>query len=287
MKDIKELLCCSEEQVKKEIIKTLKKENIPYVITDYYIFTQISDEIKPLVCVHVDTVNEFLYPVKSDIMEKQGILSLRQNSRSACLGADDRAGIWLALQMITTGTNTAFEYGFFCGEEKGCKGSNIFADNEDLERYSCFIGLDRANKQGVKNIALYDNDNNELNELFIEKGYAVKYGSYADCSCIAGITEKACLNVSIGYQNEHSKAEILVLSDMFDTLQVMQSIIIPQKEYKAEQKFFDWKKWRNKRDVIFDDYDSPVLCEYCFEHAPLYETATGNFCVNCKDINQF
>jgi len=265
--NIYKLLCCSEQETRKLIIATLKAKKIPFRIESEYIVTTLPG-VHPLICVHTDTV-----------------LSLRKNSFIACLGADDRAGVWIALKMITDGTITAYNYAFFCGEEKGCIGSSIFNVTEELDAYSCFIGLDRASRSGKQNCALYGYDNDELTEIFTAKGYEEAYGSYTDCSNIAGVTDMACINLSIGYQHEHGKKEILDLTMMEDTLEVMQTVLIPSQLYPAKEERYTYNGYHGYNSAL-NGLSKALCCEICGEHTLLYEQPDGTIlCSICETID--
>lgn len=252
-----QLLTSSETQVRNIIIKTLNDYNIKHKVTDNYIITNQHKQA-PLICVHTDTVGT--------IPPKPGDLNLGDviYSRTAeCLGADDRAGIWIALQMIMHGTYTKFEYGFFVREEKGCVGSKTLTN---LDKYTCFIGLDRASRDGVQNVATYGYDNAELLNYF---PYEEQQGSFTDCSVLAGKTDVACVNISVGYENEHSPYETLNVELMKETLELMLNIDIENKYYNQE---------RNPMER--------VVCDVCGEHALLYYHNYNMLCGECIKIEE-
>lgn len=272
MRQLKNLLFATEDEARKIITDTLQQCKIPYVIKKDYIFTDLSGN-RPLVCIHTDTVS----PVPPVSLEINGsIVSLPKNSPAGCLGADDRAGIWIALELIKLGFCDRFHFAFFAGEEKGCLGSRHFSFVENLEQYTCFIGLDRASRGGKQNTATYGYDNDDLTKL---SPFPVAMGSFSDCSVLAEETGLACINLSVGYQFEHSRKELLDVELMKETLEVMKSFPLISEPIEAETVSYSW----NSADLWETDEmpGMPVLCEDCGEHDLLYEVNGFMLCGNC------
>jgi len=277
VKTIKELLCLTERECFEYVKSELK---VPYEATKNYIITRAHYTICPLICVHLDTVSD-LPPTKGMIVEKNRVLSLRKNSIAKCLGADDRAGVWIALEMLRLGTKTDFEYGFFCGEERGGKGSQEFALDSDLEgNYSCFIGLDRGSRGGIQNVAEYGMDNKDLLKCFTDQGFLASSGTFTDCSNLAMECELACVNVSVGYISEHSSKEMLYLDLMEDTLKVMRTVEVTAEVYKADERpVYNFRhSWE----------EGAVCCDMCGLHSKLYNSQEGyQVCGDCLETVVF
>ena len=259
---LEKLLKMTQTQTHNAIISVLKKHKIPYAETDLYIVTA-QHKSCPLICTHLDTVG---VPVKYVV--KQGAI-WRAPPLAPCLGADDRVGVWMALQMIIKGTCTKFNYGFFHDEEKGGIGSRAYLDGD----HTCFIGLDRASKAGVQNIATYGYDDDELTGMF---GYPEQYGTMSDCSILAAEHNKACVNISVGYDLEHTKSEHLDTGLMVETLILMRSVVIPERDYPVIP-ISGWSRWP---EVSTDATRKECLCNLCYDHAPLYVTSRGLYCAD-------
>jgi hypothetical protein len=261
------LLKMTQKQCHSAVIQVLKKHKVPYIETDKYIATTQHTNA-PLICTHLDTVGPPVpYVVAHGPIWQAPV-------KSACLGADDRAGLYIALQMIIEGTVTKFDYGFFHDEEKGAIGSSAYKGN-----HSCFIGLDRASKHGVQNIATYGNDDRELIDLFVALGYEEQLGSMSDCSVLAEKHNKACVNVSVGYDKEHTSLEFLDIDLLKETLVIMLKVVIPDRDYPAKQV----SRWSGRHTWPADDKAQPVLCDLCYAHALLYELDGQMFCSECLE----
>jgi hypothetical protein len=256
---INKLLTMTDKQLYKEIKNTLP---VPFISKKDYIVTTQHSSPTPLICVHLDTISDTppkMLKCSNNIITAPG---------SKCLGADDRAGVYIALQMLKTGTKTKFEYGFFMGEEKGAVGSGEYGMT--YPGHTAYIGLDRACRNGKQNTATYGYDNIDLLKCF---PYPESYGSMSDCSILSGHTDVACVNVSVGYQNEHSPKETLNLTHMLETLNVMLNVDIPEKEYPADTWCFE--------DTYSYSDSGKVCCDWCGSHAALYYQDDNKICADC------
>lgn len=182
-----------------------------------------------LICAHTDTINDATRmppPSREDILEAGDYLSLSKGSPCSCLGGDDRCGVYIALKLIAKGLPYAF--GFFKDEEVGCIGSKALSSIIETFDITCFIGVDR---KGFNELALYGHDNKELIDIFKGFGYEVEYGSITDASKLASLSLKglACLNLSIGYWNEHTTAEFIITTATERTLEYLSDYQLAQR----------------------------------------------------------
>jgi hypothetical protein len=267
---IEDILIMTEHELRQFIILKLKAGKIPHTVTEDYIFTH-NEGVLPLICVHTDIVGN-VPPTAKQIIKFGSILAVKKGAR--VLGADDRAGVFIALNLLH---RQDFNFAFFAQEEVGGKGSTQFALKEDLDQYSAFIGLDRASRHGKQNIATYGYDNDDLISLF---GFPESYGSMCDASVLSGYCDIACVNLSVGYEHEHTNKEILDLELMNQTLQVMQELVVPDEVYTYEIKTKrDWGyTWDFKPSV--KNYD-PVVCDNCGLPSILYTVDGMYVCEYC------
>ena len=282
---IEDLLVLTEQELLGYIETQLKKLGVKYITCDDYIVTTQHNVSTPLICIHTDTISK-VAPKHEDLLVSGNLLALSQNSKAGCLGADDRAGVWIALEMLADGTETEFEYAFFAKEEVGALGSSEFAAIEDLTKYTCFIGLDRASRGSIQNVATYGYDNDTLTGLFKSFGFKEQNGSFSDCSNLASYGEVACINLSVGYDHEHSTKEILNIDLMLHTLDVMKSIVIPEITYDATVVVRDYGiNWRYTSGFVTEyEEASPVICDYCGEFLPLYDYQGSLVCRECLEL---
>ncbi len=182
-----------------------------------FLFVEGTRKNKVLLVAHADTYwddHYFSYHKnKVSIVYEDGII----RNRNGGLGADDRAGcamIWLLKEMGHSILITN-------GEEHGRIGSNwLMTANHDIANeinfnHQFIIQLDRRNGRDFK---CYSVGTHEF-RAYISKitGYSEPDRHYYTdivtlCRDICGV------NLSIGYRNEHSQDEYLVVADWLNTL---------------------------------------------------------------------
>lgn len=144
-------------------------------------------------------------------VDDQGIAFV--SDKEDCLGADDGAGIWLMLEMIKA--DVAGTYVFHRGEEKGCWGSSRMAlhHKEWLANFTHAIAFDRRGNHSVITHqtgarACSDALGTKLCQLLGMEHELDPTGVYTDTAEYMEIIPE-CVNISSGYQSEHSSKEIL------------------------------------------------------------------------------
>lgn len=132
------------------------------------------------------------------------------------LGADDRAGVFGIIWLVS-----CYDFRphilFVEDEEIGGHGS-ISAVKDNLinpKDFKYVIELDRANE---KDCVFYDCVNVPFTKYVESFGFKTAQGTFSDISILCPAWGIAGVNLSIGYQYEHSLAEILTVHWMLDTL---------------------------------------------------------------------
>lgn len=246
-----------------------------------YVTTTGEHKHKPLLTSHLDTVdegrNDRLQP--KDLVISNGVLSTKGEG---VLGGDDRAGVWIMLQLLRdTDRCYDYDYVFFCDEEVGGIGSSLFGNthNDLIQDYNCFISLDR---RGVDEVATYGYDNQELIDVFVDKGFVEAYGSFTDCVNLSEASNVACVNLSVGYDNEHTNAEIQSIVGMYSTLRVLQDKEIVDKLTTSVYNIETMYSWRNNTEVV---QENAIICDCCGDHAPLYQEGRYLLCADCIGVD--
>ena len=130
------------------------------------------------------------------------------------LGADDRAGVFMILSLIM---ETEFRPNliFTTDEESALTGAkDLAAIPCPFKNLSYIIELDR---QGHRECVFYRCGNTNFQGYIHTFGFFPKVGSYTDISVIGPAWDVACVNLSVGYYEEHSYAEYLNLNHWLDT----------------------------------------------------------------------
>lgn len=190
-------------------MRNAKGEILAYV-------TENSKDHKPVPILwscHIDTMHRKSPEtvMQAVIVNDNGIASV--TDKECCLGADNGAGAWLMLEMIEAGVEGTFI--FHAGEEIGCFGSKGLAREQStwLAQFTHAIAFDR---RGTKSIithqlgqqACSNTLGNKLIELLGMNHKLDPTGVYTDTAEYMELIPE-CVNISIGYDNEHGSRETL------------------------------------------------------------------------------
>lgn len=165
---------------------------------------------------HIDTMHKEQAGVSKPIYQTVHVTGdglAFVTDKDDCLGADDGAGAWLMLEMIKAGVRGT--YVFHRGEERGCWGSRQVAKlhTDWLKQFTHAIAFDR---RGTTSIITHQKSERccsdalgqQLIGLFNMKHELDPTGIYTDTAEYTEIIPE-CLNISSGYQSEHSNRETL------------------------------------------------------------------------------
>lgn len=204
------------------------------------------------------------------------------------LGADDRAGIFSIMTIVKSGLRPHII--LTTDEEMGGIGASALIEYEipfDDLRY--LIQLDR---RGSNDCVFYDCINDEFTEYVESFGFSEAWGSFSDISIICPDWGIAGVNLSVGYQNEHSTHEILNISHMLNTISKVQKMlsesVIPFFEYKADKDALYWQNYCKSLAAL--DYEH-IKCKVCGQSCDDQEVFTvrlssgevGFYCSDCID----
>ena len=223
-----------------EKVEKIGFQNIYYSPDEYLVYSTNPNELRPTLVAHFDTINNNDPVLESDLIisNNGNKIHLSKASKSKCLGGDDRNGIALIAKLMI---NRKDDYHFIlCGqEETGGIGSRTLVKNENMEylNTSIFIGLDR---EGVFNFVTYRKGNNEVIEKLQEYGFEKDFGSYSDVSTLSTITDISCINIAVGYSEQHTKNEVIYINHLEQTLNLLKDRtfieFLKEKIYKIEEK---------------------------------------------------
>lgn len=209
------LMKCNSQEKKKFIDNYLIQQygKDKCVITKDY--TLAFGDIPIGIVAHVDTVFEGSKKYKEYINlyydQKRQVMFCPSSP-----GFDDTAGCYAIMELVKRGLRPTI---ILCeGEEKYCDGAikltkDILKCPIDLKY---IIELDR---QGFCDCVFYDCVNNEFEDYIESCGFKTDYGSFSDISIIGPIWGIACVNISIGYEEEHTYSEILHVNWMLATIE--------------------------------------------------------------------
>lgn len=238
---------------------TIELENIlmKYLIDKKYIpinnkgnYIIAEGELPICLVAHTDTVfkyfiNDFYYDNQRNVL---------WNPYGG--GFDDRAGIYAITQLLNFGYKPSII--FTNKEESGGIGAQtLINDYKECPFLNCkaIIELDRANK---KDAIYYDCNNLNFEKYINNFGFTTDWGTFSDISIIAPQWGIAAVNLSIGYEDEHSHTERLHCDWCDSTINKIKEIL----KYSAEMPSFSYikKDYTNTFPSYFFK-DSCIICE--------------------------
>jgi len=243
-------------------------------------------------CAHMDTV--FSVPPKDFYFDKERTTLWSPDG----LGTDDRAGIYAIIMLIEKGYRPSLVFTDL--EERGGQGASALVEKyPDCPFPNCraLIQLDR---QGAKDAVFYECDNNDFTQLVLSYGFDEEWGTFTDISILAPTWEVAAVNLSVGYYNEHSHAEMFNIKECHQTIDKVEKMLqdcenwasyayipAPKKYYSVTNDPNAWwntnkccfcgKHLEDKEGAVVEGMDGKpetamLLCDSCFEQYSKYLT---------------
>ena len=234
MERLKKLYEIHSPSGKEDLIKSYIHswcDEIPSCMVEYdkkgNMYITKGDEITyPCVVAHLDQVQRN-HSGDFKVIETDDILFgySAMNKRFEGLGADDKNGIWIAMQCLEK--YDAIKIAFFVEEETGCDGSSV-CDKNFFDDCRFIIEPDRKGSSDLITSIFTDICSDEfINSIpFDEYGYKEQNGMLTD---VAVLSESgvglSCLNISCGYYNPHSDEEFTIIDDLLNCFNLICWII--------------------------------------------------------------
>lgn len=225
-----------------------------------YTFVPGSPDTPFVIVSHIDTVSI-----------KQVALKVTSNvvrNTAGALGADDRAGVYAALKIYQKAVVKPHLL-FTDLEEVGGIGAKEVADTLPCpDGVKLLIELDR---RGCNEWVSYEEQHKKVKKYIEKFGFVEEYGSYSDIADIAPMWNKASVNLSVGYYDQHTAKERLHIDEMELTIQRVLNMIRnpiakdyppPEDEYRG---YCD--RFRSGWSSV-DQWGAKVVkgaCEFCYE----------------------
>ncbi len=223
-------------------------------------------ETYPCICAHMDQVQN-QHSKDFTVINTEGIVfaySPKSMSQQG-LGADDKNGIWVALQALER--TECIKCAFFVGEEIGCIGSSAV----DLQFFKdCRFCLQADRRNGydfITSVCGTMCSEEFLNDCgFRNFGYKEECGLITDVATLAvrgvGIS---CVNMSCGYYHPHTDEECTNLDELDNCLDLVMHIIRKcdkvyphEMDYGWYDRYYDFgnsKKSSYDEDAYLSDWD--------------------------------
>lgn len=214
---------------------------------------------------HVDTVfslppTTFFHDAEEDVLwSPQG------------LGADDRAGIAAILTLVTRGLKPHII--LTTKEEKGGIGAQMLIRAYPKFPYGPLKYLIELDRRGSNDCVFYNCENEKFSQYVESFGFVMNIGSFTDISVLCPVWGVAGVNLSVGYREEHSKAEHLYLRDLASTIYKVEKMLKSAKQSKTFKyiaaKFKGFEYFQHCYGCTMEDVDmNPYAwpCEVCHQN---------------------
>lgn len=219
---------------------------------------------------HMDTVKNVYADRK--VLENNGIIT----SSKGALGADDRAGIAIILEVLRNIDKLSFEgtikVAFSREEEIGCVGSSKI-DPAWYSDVDLAIVVDRRGNRDIV-VGCFDAFcSNEVGKFFEDvsamqdMNWQAVEGGISDALTFSrnGINS---VNLSAGYMNEHTEREYLVFDDMCDTVRlILQALAIVNNFYNTFGDVPQENDWVKGYNYGYDAYYSSKTSNKYYNYA--------------------
>lgn len=226
-------------------------------IGNLYITKGVS-ETYPCIVAHLDQVQRHHSKDFRAVETRDIIFGYSPSKRrKEGLGADDKNGIWIALQCLVK--YDVIKIAFFVGEEVGCVGSNA-ADLSFFEDCRFVIQPDR---RGYSDVITEISWASMCSEEFLADiqpdlfGYVPEGGMMTDIEALRdrGL-ELSCINVSCGYYEPHTDEEFTVKKDMLNCLDFVQYIVENCTKAYHHEPDYHHQRYQFRDDCYYSDlYD--------------------------------
>jgi hypothetical protein len=221
------------EYLSPRILERYGKDNVD--LNSDYLFAR--GDLPILLVAHLDTVHKSL-PTKMYYDSDQGIIWSPQG-----IGGDDRCGVYGLLAL----SDYFYRNGgkmpsvlFTTFEETGCVGAGKAStkiQDSFISRIKYIIELDR---RGENDCVFYQCGNTEFQKMVETYGFKTAIGSFSDIGKLCPSWDIAGVNLSSGYDNEHTTYETINVNWLMATLEkviTMISDVKTAKKYGYESKY--------------------------------------------------
>lgn len=247
-------------------------------------FVYATGDIPVMVVAHMDTV--FTQPPTDIYYDKEKAVMWSPQG----LGADDRAGVFLIIKLIKAGFRPHIL--FTADEERGCLGATGFValNKTPIADTKYIIQLDRC---GTFDCVFYDCNNPDFVEYVESFGFLEAIGSFSDISEICPAWKIAGVNLSVGYDREHTVTEVLRTNAMMSTFKKVCTMLkaidkapyfeyIPT-EWSKKYSFFSadvWDSWYDNELKECYKCHTPMM-DYEMFPVEMLDGTEAHFCPDC------
>lgn len=205
----------TQEQLMAVMTQYLQSRYENIIATPNYIIAD--GPLKVALVAHLDTVGQFpphdiYYDQEKKVMWSPDLL-----------GADDRAGVLGIIEIIESGYRPCVI--FTTNEEIGCVGAQTLITQHKSYPFGKLKAIIQLDRRGKDDCVFYGCNNKEFIKYISKFGFRLNHGTFSDISVIAPAWKVCAVNLSIGYENEHSNIEILHTDWYEETIEKVRKIL--------------------------------------------------------------
>ncbi len=233
----------SQKKLKKTLRIELNKMGYATVTDHGYLYAKGS--VPVMLVAHMDTVHA--QPVKTICKSADGRIVMSPEG----IGGDDRAGVYMILQILKKHRCHVL---FTEDEETGAKGAREFAKSTITPKINYMVQLDR---RGNNDAVFYSCDNKDFTAFVTGFDFKEETGSFSDISVVAPALGVAAVNISAGYYHEHSKHEYVDMWSVRNIIErVSRMVSTKTDKYEYIEKVYQWSRFSYTYDGKSDWDDS-------------------------------
>ncbi len=236
-------------------------------------FLMAEGDLPVCLCAHMDTVfntvpTRFFYDEEQTTVWSPG-----------GMGADDRAGIVIILKLLEAGLRPSIIFTDL--EEKGGIGADALVKmygNCPFRECKAMIQLDR---RGMDDSVYYNCANKDFEKKINSYGFKTDWGTFSDISVFAPIWKIAAVNLSVGYENEHTSSEYLNLYYMNLTYGKVYRMLMDCENWMSYSYIED--KANNYFSYFFQNGNKCICCGQKLKdyYTYQYDDVTYKLCPDC------
>lgn len=232
----KTLLKMDQKNLKKTCLFYLINKNYDVKTGDGYVYGE--GDIPVMLIAHLDTVHK-TQPEEIYFDEKETTLWSPQG-----IGGDDRCGVYSIMEILKTHKPHVL---FVEDEEIGSVGTRKAINKLIMPDVMFLIELDR---RGTKDCVFYDCNNKDFKNYISSFGFEENYGTFTDIVVLSQRWKIASVNLSIGYNREHTLAETINIKAMQKTIDKVKNIL---DDVVIEPEYYEYMPYEYKYSKIEDE----------------------------------
>lgn len=239
------ILQMRQEDLKRELKRLLCKQG--YEVVSKRGFLYAKGTVPVLLVAHLDTVHREVPRIICYSSDKRYMMSPQG------IGGDDRAGVYMILQIIQSHRCHVL----FCeDEETGGHGAKAFTQSGIAADVHYIVEMDR---RGDNDAVFYECDNPEFTEFVCSFGFSEEAGSFSDISVIAPYLKRAAVNISAGYYWEHRQHEMIDCMAMQNNIErIRQMLVVETNVFPYVQRRFSFRQY-SLFDLVDSGYGKKLL----------------------------